>query len=314
VKLTKQQLEQFDREGYLFFPGQFTPTETRALTAAVPELYSRREAYNVREKGKDAVRTNFAAHMVSEPFAKLARHPRMVGPVMDLFNEQVYMHQFKINGKAAFEGDVWQWHQDYGTWLNDDMMPTERAMNVAIFLDDVNEHNGPLMFIPGSHKKGVVEAKHDLTTTSYPLWTVDNALIAQLVERAGGRGGFDAAGRYVPGGIVAPKGPAGSMILFHSCLVHASGSNLSPWHRVAVYLSLCTVSNHIRRFQRPEFIAHRDFTPIEMLPDDCLLKDYPVEVPWKDGVPASALQTSSVPFEQVKQVTAEVVIPAEAIP
>ena len=27
------------------------------------------------------------------------------------------MHQFKINGKMAFDGDVWQWHQDYGTWL-----------------------------------------------------------------------------------------------------------------------------------------------------------------------------------------------------
>ncbi len=258
MRLTPTQIEQFDREGYLFFPGQFTPEETRTLTDAVPELYSRREAYNVREKGKDAVRTNFAAHMYSEPFARLARHPRMIEPVQDLFNEKLYMHQFKINGKAAFEGDVWQWHQDYGTWLNDDMMPTERAMNVAIFLDDVNEHNGPLMFIPGSHKKGVVEAKHDLTTTSYPLWTVDNDLIGQLVERAGGKNG----------GIVSPKGPAGSMILFHSCLVHASGSNLSPWHRVAVYLSLCAVSNHIRRPKRPEFIAHRNFTPIECLPDD----------------------------------------------
>ena len=153
----------------------------------MPELYSRREAYNVREKGKDAVRTNFAAHMYSEPFARLARHPRMIEPVEDLFGEKLYMHQFKINGKMAFEGDVWQWHQDYGTWLNDDLMPTERAMNVAIFLDDVNEFNGPLMFIPGSHKKGVVDAKHDLTTTSYPLWTVDNDLIRQLVERAGGK-------------------------------------------------------------------------------------------------------------------------------
>jgi ectoine hydroxylase len=282
MRLTKEQLEQFDREGYLFFPGQFTPEETRVLTAAVPELYGRREAYNVREKGSDAVRTNFAAHMYSEPFARLARHPRMVQPVMDLFDEEVYMHQFKINGKMAFEGDVWQWHQDYGTWLNDDMMPTERAMNVAIFLDDVNEYNGPLMFIPGSHKKGVVEARHDLTTTSYPLWTVDDKLIAQLVDRAGGKNG----------GIVSPKGPAGSMILFHSCLLHASSSNLSPWNRVSVYLSLCAVSNHIRRFKRPEYIAHRDFTPIECLPDDCLLKDYPVELPWKDGVPASAMQTN----------------------
>jgi ectoine hydroxylase len=196
-------------------------------------------------------------------------------------------HQFKINGKMAFEGDVWQWHQDYGTWLNDDHMPTERAMNIAIFLDDVTEHNGPLMFIPGSHKKGVVEAKHDLTTTSYPLWTVDNNLIRQLVQRAGGK----------EGGIVSPKGPAGSMILFHSCLVHASGSNLSPFDRVSVYLSLCAVSNHIRRHKRPEYIAHRDFTPIDCLPDDCLLKDYPVDLPWKDGVPASALQTSVDEFK-----------------
>ena len=41
------------------------------------------------------------------------------------------------------------------------------------------------MFIPGSHKKGVVDAKLDLTTPSNPLWTVDNARITQLVNQAG---------------------------------------------------------------------------------------------------------------------------------
>ena len=284
--LTPEQRAEFDRTGFLFFPGLFSTAETQHLLDAVPELYARREDFNVREKGSDAVRTNFAAHLYSKPFAKLARHPRMIKPVEDLLGEQLYMHQFKINGKMAFEGDVWQWHQDYGTWKNDDLMPTERAMNIAIFLDDVTEFNGPLMFIPGSHKKGVIDANHDLTTTSYPLWTIDNALIAQLVERGGGKAA----------GIVSPKGPAGSMILFHSCLVHASGSNLSPFNRVAVYLSLCAVSNHIRRHKRPEYIAHRDFTPISCLPDDCLQKDgpvdYPVDLPWQDGVPASAYATS----------------------
>ncbi len=286
MKLTEAQRLQFEQDGYLFFPGHFSPEETRTLTDAVPDIYAKREAWNIREKDSDAVRTNFAAHLHSEPFAKLGRHPRMVGPVMDLFDEDVYMHQFKINGKMAFEGDVWQWHQDYGTWLNDDQMPTERAMNVAIFLDDVDEFNGPLMFIPGSHRKGVIDAQHDLTTTSYPLWTVNNDLIRQLVDRAGGRNG----------GIVSPKGPAGSMILFHSCLVHASGSNLSPFNRVAVYLSLCAVTNHIRRYKRPEYIAHRDFTPIALLPDDCLLKPYAVDLPWKDGLPPSALETSLEPI------------------
>ena len=75
MKLILNQLSQFDRDGYLFFHGHFTPEKTQNLTYAVPELYSKREEHNTREKGKDAVRTNFAAHMYSEPFAKLARHP-----------------------------------------------------------------------------------------------------------------------------------------------------------------------------------------------------------------------------------------------
>ncbi|VFR51857.1 Ectoine hydroxylase [plant metagenome] len=103
-----------------------------------------------------------------------------------------------------------------------------------------------------------------------------------LVEKAGGRNG----------GIVTPTGPAGSMMLFHSCLVHASGSNLSPWNRVSVYLSLCAISNHIRRHKRVEWIAHRDFTPITCLPDDCLTRSYPVDLPWAEGTPASAAVTS----------------------
>jgi ectoine hydroxylase len=282
MKLTSAQLAEFDRQGYLFFPALFTPQEMKPLTDEVPRLFAMDRPENVREKGSTAVRTNFAAHLYSAPFAKLARHPRMVEPAQQLLGEAVYMHQFKINGKAAFDGDVWQWHQDYGTWLADDLMPTPRAMNVAIFLDEVNEFNGPLMFIPGSHKLGALPAAHDTHTTSYPLWTISHDNIAELVAKAGGR----------EGGIVAPKGPAGSMIMFHSCLVHASSSNLSPFHRVAVYLSLCAVSNHIRRHKRVEYIAHRDFTPIECLPDDCLLKDYAVDLPWQDGLPASALRTS----------------------
>ena len=275
MKLSPEQLQQFDRDGYLFFPSLFTPAEIKTLTDEVPAIYAERRPENVLEKTGEVVRTNFAAHMYSYPFAKLARHPRMVEPVKQIYGEELYMHQFKINGKAAFDGDVWQWHQDYGTWKNDDWMPEPRAMNVAIFLDEVNEFNGPLMFIAGSHKLGVLDAEHDTSTTSYPLWVINHDSIRKLVER---------------GGIVAPKGPAGSMILFHGCLVHASTSNLSPWNRVSVYLSLCAVSNHIRRFKRPGYIAHRDFAPIQCLPDDCLLKHYDVPLPWKDGTPPQELQ------------------------
>ena len=256
MRLIPDQIETFWRDGYLFFPGLFSTRETRMLADEVPKIYAERRPEIVREKDGTTPRTSFAAHTYNPVYARLARHPRLVEPVMQVFGEPVYMHQFKINGKMAFDGDVWQWHQDYGTWLNDDGMPEPRAMNIALFLDEVNEFNGPLMFIPGSHKGGVLNAGHDTSTTSYPLWTIDNATIERLVAR---------------GGVVAPKGVPGSVLMFHSNLVHGSGSNMSPWNRNIVYLSLCAVSNHIRRFKRPEYIAHRDFAPIRCLPDDCLL-------------------------------------------
>ena len=86
MKLTSEQIGRFDRDGYLFFPepvhaagdeSAFSTRCRRCMRSAGPE--------NVREKGSDAVRTNFAAHMYSYPFAKLARHPRMVEPVMAAF-------------------------------------------------------------------------------------------------------------------------------------------------------------------------------------------------------------------------------------
>ncbi len=265
MKLTPDQLAQFNRDGYLFFPGMFSREEMQPLLAAVPEIYSEYRPEVIREKDGKTPRTSFAAHTYNEPFAKLGRHPRLVEPVEQLFEEPVYMHQYKINGKQAFDGDVWQWHQDYGTWMRDDGMPTPKAMNVAVFLDDVTEFNGPLLFIPGSHADGVVAAGHDLGTTSYPLWTLDNDKVRELAEK---------------GGIVAPKGPAGSMIMFSGCLVHGSAPNMSPWNRVIVYLTLCAVSNHIRQYKRPAYIAHRNFTPIDRLPDDCLLRDDIKGLPW----------------------------------
>ena len=38
MKLSAQQLEQFEREGYLFFPALFTPDEAKVLIDEVPRL------------------------------------------------------------------------------------------------------------------------------------------------------------------------------------------------------------------------------------------------------------------------------------
>ncbi len=254
--LSPEQLKMFDEEGYVFMPGCFSEEEIEVLRGEALAIYSTTREEVWREKS-GAPRTAFAAHTYNEAFAILGRDARLVEPVQQLFGEPVYMHQFKINAKAAFDGELWQWHQDYGTWARDDGMPEPRAMNIAVFLDEVMAVNGPLMFIPKSHKEGVLAAGHDLATTSYPLWTLDNDTITRLVAE---------------GGIVAPTGKPGSVLMFHGNLVHASPPNMTPYPRKIVYLTLCACSNHIRKPTRPSWIAHQDFTPIVPGAEDGLLR------------------------------------------
>ena len=254
MRLNQQQLDQFRTEGWLFLPELFTPEEVTVLGREAEAIFHTPREEIWREKS-GAPRTAFAAHTYNEAFRLLGAHPRLIEPIEQVFGEQLYMHQFKINAKAAFDGDVWQWHQDYGTWARDDGMPEPRAMNIAVFVDEVMPINGPLMLVPRSHTEGVLAAGHDLATTSYPLWTLDQDTVTRLVAQ---------------GGIVAPTGKPGGVMMFHGNLVHGSAGNITPYPRKIVYLTLNAVSNHIRTPTRPEWIAHRDFTPIVPVADDAL--------------------------------------------
>ena len=256
MQLTAQQIEDFHREGWLFLPELFSPEEVALLKRESEAIYREHRPEVWREK-TGAPRTAFAAHTYNEAFGTLGAHPRLIGPVEQLFGEQVYMHQYKINAKAAFTGEVWQWHQDYGTWKRDDGMPEPRAMNISVFLDEVMPINGPLLLVPRSHNAGDLEASHDVETTSYPLWTLDEATVSRLVAE---------------GGIVAPTGKPGGVLMFHGNLVHGSAGNITPYPRRIVYLTLNAVSNYIRTPTRPEFIAHRDFAPIVPVADDALAR------------------------------------------
>jgi ectoine hydroxylase len=256
MHLTPEQIAAFHDEGWLFLPELFTPEEVALLKREAEAIYAQQRPEVWREKS-GAPRTAFAAHVYNEAFGNLGAHPRMILPIEQIFGEQVYMHQFKINAKSAFTGEVWQWHQDYGTWKRDDGMLEPRAMNIAVFLDEVMPINGPLLLVPKSHKAGDLKASHDLETTSYPLWTLDNETVTRLVDE---------------GGIVAATGKPGGMLMFHGNLVHGSAGNITPYPRKIVYLTLNAVSNYIRTPTRPEFIAHRDFAPIIPVADDALLQ------------------------------------------
>ena len=256
MKLTDRQIAQFRDDGFLILPSLFSPDEVEVLKAELPRLFAERRPENFREKRSDAVRTAMALHRRSDVYARLVRHPRLVEPARQILGDDLYIQQVKVNAKAAFSGDVWQWHYDFATHHGEDGVPEPLALNLHVLLDEATEFNGPIVFIRGSHKRGAAPAVLDTETTSYPLWVVDNETVAGLAAE---------------GGLVAAKGPPGTVLIFGDTLVHGSSINMTPWPRTIFSLILNPVSNALTRRNRPEHQHHRDLSPVVPLADDCLL-------------------------------------------
>ena len=251
MRLNDSEVERFREDGFLVLPKRFSAEEVALLKAELPRLFAERRPENFREKESDVVRTAMGLHLRSEVYARAVRDPRLVEPARQLLGEDLYVQQVKVNAKAAFSGDVWQWHYDFATHHGEDGVPEPLALNLHILLDEVNEFNGPLVFIPGSHRRGPAPAALDTETTSYPLWVVEDETVAKLIEE---------------GGLVSAKGPPGTMLIFGDTLVHGSSLNMSPWPRTIFSLILNPVSNALTRRRRPDHQHHRDLTPVAPLP------------------------------------------------
>jgi L-proline 4-hydroxylase len=255
MRLGDDLLTRFTDTGLLVLPKLFSQREVDLLCAALQPLLAEDDPANIREKGGGAVRTAMGLHLRSPVFARLVRHPRLIGPALQILGRDLYVQQVKVNIKEAFEGEAWQWHYDFATHRHEDGVPAPLALNLHIFLDDVTEFNGPLYFIPGSHREGPAPATLDTASTSYPLWVVDRKTVARLASR---------------NGLVSATGPRGTVLIFGDVMVHASPPNLSPWSRRIFSLIVNPTDNRQTRFQRPDYKHHRDFSPIVPLEDDCL--------------------------------------------
>ncbi|MDJ0951529.1 MAG: phytanoyl-CoA dioxygenase family protein [Alphaproteobacteria bacterium] len=255
MKLSSAQLEALERDGFLVLPELFSAAETAAIRARLPVLFAQDHPGNVIERASGEVRTTMGLHLRDDLFARLVRHPRLIEPAQQILGEPFYVQQVKVNVKAAFSGEVWQWHYDFATHKEEDGVPLPLALNLHVFLDDVTEFNGPLYFVPGSHRDGEHGATLDTETTSYPLWVCDQETVRDLVGR---------------NGMVAATGGRGTALIFHDTLLHGSPNNMSPWDRAIFSLIVNPVSNAYRTPTRPDHKHHRDLTPVEPLDDDCL--------------------------------------------
>ncbi|MGJ3261504.1 MAG: phytanoyl-CoA dioxygenase family protein [Rhodospirillales bacterium] len=85
----------------------------------------------------------------SEKWFEFATHPGIISVARQLIGDDIILWGTTLFGKPAMNGKETPWHQD-GEYYP--IRPLE-VLTVWIPLDDVTPENGPMKFIPGSHKK-----------------------------------------------------------------------------------------------------------------------------------------------------------------
>lgn len=252
-------ISDYRRDGFVVLDGLFTDDEIRMIQDEADRMLAEDGESRTVETGTEAVRATHGNHRSSAFFDNLIKLPRLLDIAEELLGDQVYVHQFKINAKLGLVGDLWAWHQDYRFWRDEDGMPSPNALTIAVFLDEVHEFNGPLMLVPGSHAGQLIPVKSEQSQD----WST--TLSADLKHQIGADALRDALrGRE----IVAPKGPAGTAIVFHSNILHGSGPNMSPDARRVLLVSYNAVENALKPVKnpRPEFLASRDFEAVSAGP------------------------------------------------
>jgi ectoine hydroxylase len=257
MNLSALQLEQFHRDGYLVFPELFSRKEVDVLRAETARL-SRIEAETVIREKTGGVRSIFRVHeddgaTRSPAFRALVHTPRVLQPTMQALGGDVYVYHTKINTKPAIEGTVWMWHQDYGSWKRDGC-PRPDMGTFAVMMTDSTEMNGALYVVPGSHKRGRIDPYYD-ESTSYKFWAVPKEQIVSVLKESA---------KPVP-----VVGPAGTCMLFHCNLLHASGHNLSAEDRWHIYISFNTCANapQFGPDTRPDWVVSRNTRPLRIEAD-----------------------------------------------
>ena len=247
MKFTAEQVRQYRENGFVFVEGLIPADEIAAVRREIETLVGQKRPEVIVETDGRTVRSVLNAHLFNAVLHQLCRHESLVEPSMQLLESPVYIFQSIFNVKRAFDGQQWQWHQDYPTYKMDDKMPEPRAVNALVFIDDVNQFNGPLMVVPGSQLFKTEMPEVDRTVTTYPHGRYPSVDWVKPV--------------MATNGIVAPVGRAGSVVFMDIMTVHGSAANMSPWHRSILSLTLNSIENKATGTVRGPAVCH-DYAPI----------------------------------------------------
>lgn len=225
--LSAEQKAFYADNGYLMVKDAVTPTQlerlrdiTHSLIDAARHITQSDEIYDLDAgHGPDQPRlTRIKLPHKRDPyFWDLIRDSRMTEVLTDLLGPHTNLLTSKLNTKAPGGGRAVEWHQDWAFYpaTNDSLLA------FGLMLEDVDEANGPLMVIPGTHKGPVLS--HQANGYFAGAINPDDPL-------------------FEPEKAVTLTGKAGDMTVHHARILHGSAPNMSDRNRLILFYE-CTASD-----------------------------------------------------------------------
>ena len=160
-RLTEQERQTFDDQGFLIVDDALSPQHVAELTALTDQIFATRLA-----QGHDERTALFHPNFIpdSPRFADLVDYERVLPKVWGILGWNIYLYHAHLIVTPPLgqppDDRTFGWHQDSGR-VNREIETSPRprlSLKVAYFLSDVSEAGrGNFWVIPGSHRQDTLE-------------------------------------------------------------------------------------------------------------------------------------------------------------
>ncbi len=208
--LTVEQIEQFNREGYLKPFRIFDDEEMVDIRAYFDGLLEEALA-----AGKDSYSIS-TAHLRYGRVYDLLTHPKIVALAGDVLGENVVAWGSHFFCKMPEDGKQVAWHQDASYWP----LTPSKAVTIWLAIDDADTENACMRFIAGSHHSGHL--------TYRPADSSEHSVLGQTIDDP-----------LQFGSLVDDELKAGEASLHSDLLLHGSEANNSKRRRCGLTLRYC---------------------------------------------------------------------------
>ena len=246
-EISNEDVQRYQRDGYLLFRGMLNQDEIRLLGAAARQDRTLdQHAYEKADGEGGAVRLSLWNHPTDTIYGMVARSESMVNSAEKILGGEVYHYHSKMIMKDARVGGAWAWHQDYGYWYqNGVLFPLLTSAYIAI--DRATKENGCLQVIRGSHELGRID--HVLTGGQAGA---DKERVNEILKRLE---------------LVYLEMEPGDTLFFHANLLHRSDQNRSEHPRWSMICCYNAARNDPYRESH-----HPRYTPLTKVADEEICK------------------------------------------